>query len=200
MSGRLFVIEGLDGSGKTTQLEILRNCLEGKGYGVVLIKEPINSETGKKIRRAIDGKIEMSEADFQDLFIQNRRELLRDVIEPVIRLGGTVILDRYYWATIAYGTSRGLDFDELMRKNFTFRTPDITFFLDVSPLICVERMDLRGDKKTRFENEEKMTAALKEYMKLIRMFSDNIVLINGEQKIDEVSNEIKKILTNRNLI
>ncbi len=96
MSGRFFVFEGLDGCGKTTQLELLRDYLERKGREVVLIKEPINSETGKTIRRVIDGKIQMSESELQDLFIENRKECLKDIIEPVICLGSVVVLDRYY--------------------------------------------------------------------------------------------------------
>ncbi len=93
-----------------------------------------------------------------------------------------------------------MNFDELIRKNFVFRTPDLTFLLDASPKVCMERLYRRGNDRTRFENEEKMVAARTQFLYLTEMFPDQIALINGELKIDEVADKIQTIIIMRNLI
>lgn len=202
MSGRFFVIEGLNGCGRTTQLDYLKYYLRRKKREVVPTKEPdCNTEIGKIIRKILDGVIRMSEKEIQKLFIKNRQEHLIDIIEPVIRLGGDVISDGYYWSTIAFGTGAGgLDMNVLIKMNFSFRSPDFTFFLNVPVGLCLERIGKKRGTSTHFETKEKMVGAQKVFLELAEMFPDKIAVIDGEQKEEDVADYITTIINQKNLI
>lgn len=192
--GKFIVFEGLDGSGQTTQAKLLKDFLIEKGYQVILTKEPtLNSSAGQKIREILDEKIKVEPAELQILFTEDRREHLEKVIIPALKNNQIVISDRYFFSTFAYGTAEGLDLEWLIKLNNNFLLPDLTFLLKVRPEICLERIQKRGEGIKLFEKKEKLAKVWQVYEGLVSRF-DNLYLINGEKNIEEVAEEIRRII------
>ena len=192
-SGKFIVIEGLDGSGQSTQTKFLKDFLEEKGYEVILTKEPtLDSQAGKEIKRVLKKKKKISPKELQELFAKDRREHLKTLIIPALQEGKVVISDRYFFSSFAFGSSSGLDLNWLIKINNEFLLPDITFFLAVSPKICLERIKKRGIEKTLFEEREKLEKVYKNYQKIVKKFP-SVKIINGEKSIEEVFQQIKMI-------
>lgn len=141
-SGKFIVFEGLDGSGQSTQANLLRDFFIKNGFQVFLTKEPtLSSKAGKKIRKILDEKEKISPKKLQELFAQDRKEHLKKSIIPALKRGKIAISDRYFFSSFAYGRADGLNLDWLMKKNNRFLLPDLTFILKVRPLICVRRIE-----------------------------------------------------------
>ncbi len=190
--GRFIVIEGLDGSGQTTQVALLKKFLEGRGFRVVSTKEPtMDSEAGRRIREILDEKAKIKPIKLQKLFTRDRREHLENLIVPALQEAKTVISDRYCFSTFAFGASEGLDLDELVKMNDEFLLPDLTIILRVSPKVCVERIEKRGEAKTLFEKENKLARVWETYAVIPERFR-NVYIVNGERPIDEVFFEIRE--------
>ena len=197
--GRFIVFEGLDGSGQSTQANLLRNFLIKKGFEVILTKEPtLTSKAGKEIREVLDKKKTIPPAKLQELFAKDRKEHLGKVIIPALKKGKIVISDRYFFSSFAYGKASGVNLEWLIKINNDFLLPDITFLLKVSPKICLERIKKRnkGKKRTLFEEKEKLEKVWQVYKILPTRFK-NIYIINGEKPIKEVFKTIKKIINSK---
>ena len=193
--GKFIVIEGLDGSGQTTQVRLLGNFFIEKSYEVVLTKEPtLDSQAGRKIRQILDEKIKAEAESLQELFMQDRREHLQNKILPGLKEGKIIISDRYFFSTFAYGTADNLDLDRLVNLNDDFLLPDLTFILKVRPEICVERIEKRGQGVKLFERKEKLEKVWQTYKILPNRF-ENVYIVNGESSIEEVFNAIKTIIS-----
>ena len=193
--GKFIVIEGLDGSGQTTQVRLLGNFFIEKSYEVVLTKEPtLDSQAGRKIRQILDEKIKAEAESLQELFMQDRREHLQNKILPGLKEGKIIISDRYFFSTFAYGTADNLDLDRLVNLNDDFLLPDLTFILKVRPEICVERIEKRGQGVKLFERKEKLEKVWQTYKILPNRF-ENVYIVNGENSIEEVFNAIKTIIS-----
>ena len=195
--GKFIVFEGLDGSGQSTQAGLLKNFLIEKGFEVILTKEPtLDSEAGRKLRRILDEKEKIEPAKFQELFVQDRREHLENLVIPTLKQSKYVISDRYFYSTFAFGSSEEVDLEWLIKINDNFLTPDVVFLMKVSPEVCVARIDTRGRKKTYFEKVEKLSRAWEIYKILPQRFGE-IIIVDGERKIPEIFEEIKKIISQR---
>lgn len=193
-SGKFIVIEGLDGSGQSTQANLLRNFLIEKGYEVVLTKEPTkDSEAGKKIREILDKKVEAKPAKFQTLFAQDREEHLKNLIMPSLEENKIVVSDRYYFSSFAYGAANGVDLEWLIKINDEFLLPDLTFILKTNPEVCLERIKKRDTKLTLFEEKEKLAKVWQTFEILPRRF-ENVYIIDGERPIEEVFEEVKNLV------
>ena len=203
--GKFIVIEGLDGSGKSAQVELLVSFLEsnppaGGGKKVILTKEPtIDSEAGRKVKQALKKEIKIEPIELQSLYIQDRKEHLENKIIPALKEGKFVVSSRYAFSTFAYGACDGLDMDLLIKMNEHFLLPDLTIIIDVSAESCVQRIEGRGEPKELFEKKEKLTKVNEFYKKMPEMF-ENVIIINGERAILEVFEEIKNILNKFNII
>lgn len=190
--GKFIVIEGLDGSGKSSQVDLVIDFLEKNGKEVVVTKEPtIDSEAGRKIKQALRKEIIIEPLELQKLYVQDRKEHLDNKIIPALAAGKYVVSSRYAFSTFAYGHSDGLDVNLLVRLNEKFLLPDLTIIIDVSPESCVERIEGRGTPKELFERKEKLEKVNEIYKKTSDMF-DNVIIINGERPIQEVFEDIKK--------
>jgi dTMP kinase len=212
--GTFIVIEGLDGSGQSTQAGLLKDFLVHaksarsakasrnadapmrikKGYQVVLTKEPtLDSRAGKKIRQVLDKKEKISPKKLQELFAEDRKEHLENVITPALKEGKIVISDRYFFSSFAYGTADGLDLEWLIKLNDEFLLPDLIFILKVSPKECMRRIKKRNKNRTLFEEKEKLEKVWQVYQILSKRFK-NVRVIDGEKSIKEVFSQIKKIV------
>jgi len=189
--GKFIVFEGLDGSGQSTQAQLLKDYLEeNKKVPVVLTKEPTNEPPiGSLIRQILKKEIRVSPATLQLLFCADRSEHLGKVIKPALEKNTYVISDRYFYSTIAYG-SLSLNTDWLIEVNKPFLSPDVVFLLKVRPQVCMERIDKNRDKIEFFEESEKLKKVWQTYEILSQKFS-NIRIIDGEKSIKEVFEEIK---------
>ncbi len=195
--GKLIVIEGLDGSGQSTQAELLRKFLTEKGYQVVVTKEPtLDSEAGRKIRDILDSKIDSEPEKLQELFAQDRKEHLENLIIPALKEGRFVISDRYFFSSFAFGASDGVDLEWLIKLNDNFLLPDLTFILKVGSKVCVSRIEKRGNSRTLFEKEGKLTKVW-EIFKIMPMRFENVEIIDGEKSIEEVFEEVKKVVNSK---
>lgn len=153
-NGLFIVIEGIDGTGKSTQAKMLRDALESAGHKVILDREPSDGPYGKILRdSATTGRLSAQEE--LDLFHQDRKHHLDEVILPALRRDEIVILDRYYFSTMAYQGQRGFDPEEIRKTNLSFApNPDILFILDLPVDQARERIGVRGDTTNEFEKHD----------------------------------------------
>jgi len=196
--GKFIVLEGLDGSGKSTQFDLLVDYLKGRGRDVIATKEPtMDSDSGRKIKQVLRKEIIIEPLGLQKLYAQDRKEHLENKVISALKNGKFVVSSRYAFSTFAYGYSDGLDVDLLVKINDNFLLPDLTLVIDVSPKECIRRIEKRGVIKELWEKKNKLTKANEIYKKLPAMF-ENVFLINGEGPVQEVfediKNEIKKLL------
>jgi dTMP kinase len=195
--GKFIVVEGLDGSGKSAQVDLIVEYFRKQGKEVVLTKEPTtDSEAGRKVKQALKKEIYVEPLELQGLYVQDRKEHLENKVIPALREGKVVVSSRYAFSTFAYGYSDGLDVDELVKINEQFLLPDLTVIVDVSPESCVQRIEGRGEPKELFEQLEKLKKVNEIYKKIPEMF-ENVVMVNGEKKIAKVFEEIKKIINEK---
>ena len=158
MSKGLFItFEGIDGCGKSTQINMLSDHLKSGGRSVVLLREPGGTVVGEKIRSVLldkknDGMDPVCELL---LFEAARAQIVRELIRPAIDDGSIVICDRFFDSTYAYqGYARGLGADMVRDLNLTATSglePDITFLLDIDPEEALKRRGIRGDGDDRME-------------------------------------------------
>ena len=143
--GLLIAFEGLDGSGKTTQVEILVAALRSAGAAVVQTSEPTDGPTGRRIRAMLrSGEAVPMERELE-WFMEDRREHVRELIEPALRKGRIVVTDRYYLSTVAYQGARGHDAAAILRDSeMEFPIPDLVVLLEVDPQAGLDRVRARG--------------------------------------------------------
>lgn len=155
--GLLVVFEGIDGAGKTTQCEMLAARLGSDGWDVARLREPSDGPYGRRIRAlAQSGRESISLQEELELFLADRRENVCGRIRPALDRGAIVILDRYYYSTIAYQGARGLDPGEIRRRNEAFAPPaDVLLYLALPAHASGERIEGgRGAKRDLFEKED----------------------------------------------
>jgi dTMP kinase len=152
--GFFVVIEGIDGAGKSTQAKLLGERLTARGHRVVLSREPTMGQWGKQLRASAQtGRLSIEEE--VELFLKDRREHVNELILPRLRQGSVVIVDRYYFSTAAYQGARGVDPQELIRRNEEFAPePDLLVLFDLPVEDGLARVRARGDQADHFEQVE----------------------------------------------
>ena len=155
--GILIAFEGIDGTGKSTQLRLLADYLRDQGCTVIETREPTDGPSGRKIRKLYVDRSQCSPEEELELFIQDRRQHVREVIEPALAAGHIVLTDRYYFSTAAYQGAAGLDPDEVFARNSFAPKPDLVILLTINPEVSLARIrDLRGEELNEFEQEEQL--------------------------------------------
>ena len=154
--GLFIVIEGIDGTGKSTQARRLGEWLASQGREVVLSREPTAGPWGQKVREsAATGRL--SREDELEYFLNDRREHVAELIAPSLAAGKIVVLDRYYFSTMAYQGARGFDPAEIRRKNEEFApVPDLLLIMDLAVDAALERIGARGDTANEFEKRDNL--------------------------------------------
>ena len=201
-------LEGIEGCGKTTQLEYLSIFLEDKGYPYVVTREPGGTAIGQKIRSILldPASKDLVPAAELLLYMADRAQHIISLIKPQLADGKIVLCDRYFDATVVYqGFARGLDIEficSLHRLLFEDLKPNITILLDLPPRIGLERawkeLDSgnRSDTESRFEEEtisfhEKVRAG---YLELARREPNRFKIIDASLEINQVQTDIRKVL------
>jgi dTMP kinase len=143
--GSLVVLEGLDGTGKSTQLPRLAARLRARGHEVVETREPWDCAPGRRIRELARRHEPIAAEDELALFMEQRRLHLRERIAPALARGAIVLSDRYFLSTVAYQGARGLDPDALLAANEAeFPLPDLALLLELPPGVGLARVASRG--------------------------------------------------------
>ena len=197
--GLFITFEGLDGSGKTTQMEILNDYLKNRGFDVVTTIEPGGTKIGRKIRKILLDKENHDISPLAEtlLFLASRAELVSEVIAPALKEGKIVLCDRFFDSTVVYqGIARGLGEKEILKMNLWATggvVPDITFLLSVKVSKGKKRMS-DADKKTdriELEKDSFKEKIYRGYLDIAKKNKDRIVIIDGENSIKSISEEIK---------
>jgi dTMP kinase len=186
--------EGLDGSGKTTQVDRLRAFLEADGREVVTAREPGGTEFGERIRELVLHGAEMTPWAEALLYAAARAELVAEVIEPALARGADVLVDRYLDSSVAYqGVGRGLGFDEVLELNLLAVggvVPDRTFVLSVGPDASLGRVGRDPDRIERAPSDFHARVATG-YDLLAERFPDRIVVLDGSLPPDTLADLIR---------
>ncbi len=195
--GKFIALEGLDGSGQTTQANLLKNYLMQEGYEVVLTKEPTwDNEAGKWINETLrqNKKLNPDELKIlQEKFAEDREWHQKNRVEPALKQGKIVITDRSQFSSFAFGAASDVDIQYLFSLNDKFINPDLVILLKVSPAVCIARIQKRGEKEALFEKEQQLEKVWQAYKKLAKKFK-NIVIVDGEKSIDEIRKKISQIV------
>lgn len=197
-------IEGIEGSGKTTQIKNIVEFLESKGYDCVVTREPGGTKIGEKIRSIL---LDPENRDMEPvcellLYCSDRAQHIKELINPALSEGKTIICDRFFDATLVYqGYARGLDIDlitGLHKMTVDGLKPDITILLDLLPEIGLSRAwkqinnGSRSGEETRFEKEtlsfhEKIRAG---YLELARLEPKRFRIIDASKSENQVKQQI----------
>jgi dTMP kinase len=191
--------EGADGSGKSTQAELLRGALAAEGREVVLTREPGGTELGEKVRGLVLNGPEMGAWAEAALFAASRAEHVEEVIRPALERGADVVCDRYVDSSLAYqGIARELGVDAVLELNLAVTQgllPDVTFLLVLDPDVATGRQ-VEPDRLERegAELQAKVDAA---YRELAGRFPERIVTIDAARTQDEIAKEVRERLRER---
>ena len=191
--------EGIDGSGKSTQAQLLADALRGEGHEVVLTREPGGTELGDRIRDLVLHGPEMSPWAEAALFAAARAQLVEEVIAPALAAGKHVVADRYIDSSLAYqGIARGLGVERVLELNLkTARglLPDRTFLVLIDPDEALRR----GGRADRIEGEtQEFHAAVDDaYRELARMFPNRIETFDGTRPAPQLAESIRDRLRQR---
>lgn len=200
MSGKFIVFEGIDGAGKTTQVNLLLEKLEKEGKSAYLTAEPTDLPTGRELRRVLSGEVKKSDCEIAALFTLDRIAHNKDAIagiERVLAAGYDVICDRYYYSTLAYqGFSTDYEWVKSMNVGCPeIRRPDLCIFLDLTPEESLERIQKGRDKLEIYENVETLTKVRDAFHKALDDLkaTENIAIVNAYRTPEEISDEIWEI-------
>lgn len=207
--GLYIAVEGIDGSGKSTQVDSLRNWFKKKGKEVVVTSEPrkTGSIVGNLIRDVLANKIELTALCFQSLYSAERVLNHESIVIPALKYGKVVLSHRCFWSAVAYGVfDKGetiytqensnviMVANGILSKYYQFITPDFTFYLDVSAETAIDRIIKMGKKREIYEERKKLSRIIAGYRWLLKKFPKEIIMISGEKKEERVTEEIVKLL------
>jgi len=190
--GLFIVLEGIDGTGKTTQSLLLKSRIESRGIPVTCVREPTDGPWGQKIREiALNGRKNITPEQELEYFINDREEDVRDNIQPALDRNEVVITDRYYYSTIAYQSALGLKPEYIRAKNARFPIPDIVIIIEITPETSQIRINRHRGEQSNLGYEQI------EFLKKVKKGYDdlkdpNIIRINGDQDVDSVHDNIWK--------
>ena len=146
------MFEGIDGTGKSTHIRLLREYLEARGYAVRTSFEPTRGEWGMRVRSAALSGVRLAVEDEIDCLLRDRREHVESLILPALEAGEWVLLDRYYLSMMAYQGATGADVQRIRELNESFApAPDMAFWLDIPVELSMQRIAERGMGTDAFE-------------------------------------------------
>ena len=190
--GLLIAFEGIDGAGKTTQARLAQSALEAQSYRCMFLREPTDGPYGQRIRAlARKGRFTLTPMEEFNLFIEDRKEDVAKNISPALAQKKIVLIDRYYYSSIAYQGALGLDKDFIQRENEKIAPrPDLIFYLNMPVKLGRERICTnRQDRLTLFEDHD--------YLEHVKANFDalqdpEIIPIDATQSEEQIHTEIMK--------
>jgi len=195
------VIEGLDGSGKTTQIEMLRDRFQGRGQACYLTAEPTELPTGKFIRSILQHEVAADPRTVAALFAADRIEHIFHAEEGLLRKladGYQVIASRYYFSSLAYQSEYADPGWIASLNGLAKRTlpADITIFLDLDPAVSIQRIKARGEEQELFETREKLAHVRESFHLAFQHFGEgeNIHIIDASGDPVEIADKIWELV------
>ena len=202
--GFFITFEGIDGSGKSTQIRKLAKFLEDNGFDIIITREPGGSVGGEEIRNLLlQGEVDRWSAETEILlFTAARRDHLERIILPALQGGKIVICDRFTDSTRMYQGMRGpklRDLVDKLTKEVINCDPDLTIIIDIDPEISLQRAKSRNTAEERFEDfgvdlQKKMRRG---FLDLSKEFNSRMEVVNGQQSVDELAKEIASLVRAR---
>ena len=188
----LINLEGIDGCGKSTQSKFLMDKFESSNEEIILLKEPTNGKYGQKLWEMLSGKIEANTEEILELFVLDRREHVTQKIRPALDEGKIVLMDRYYYSTMAYQGAAGIDVNRIRKDNEFAPKPDIVLIFDLPADLAMKRV--RGHSVADvFEKEEYLEKVRKAYLNLE---NDSLVrIIDAARTPKKIFNEVWRLVS-----
>ncbi|MBU0496703.1 MAG: dTMP kinase [Candidatus Thermoplasmatota archaeon] len=192
----LIAIEGIDGGGKTTQCNLLKDWLISQGFNAITVKEPSNGKYGQQIRLKSKYTRDFDSAESElDLFVRDRKENVKKHIRPGLEKDDIIIMDRYYFSTIAYQSVLGIGAERIKKINEEFAPkPNLTIIIDVKPNIGIKRITGRGDSCDSFEDQSYLEKVREVFLSMINYENVEIVDGNSYRSSKDVFQDIKNIV------
>lgn len=203
MNRSLFIaFEGIDGSGKSSQVKLLAEKLQHAGHKVYLTLEPTNTHIGSILLDVLRKRIKSDHRTIAALFAADRLEHLLNETNGIIKKleeGYTVITDRYYFSSYAYnGAHSDLDWViELNKMSAQLRRPDLNIFIDVPPEVCMQRINTNRAVTELFEKTDTLTKVRDKYFEAFDKLKneEKIFIVNGNRTIPDIATDIWQKIT-----
>jgi len=188
--GKFVCIEGVDGSGKTTQAKRLVRNLRSRGYDAVYTTEPSAGKIGTLIRSfVLSRKSRVPIALEALLFAADRMDHVQADVEPLLKQEKIVVCDRYVCSSLAYQGAAGLDLDWMDCVNRFALKPDLTLFLDVLPEVSLNRLKR---KKSVMETANNLKKVRDTYLNLVQQ--NRMISLDGNKSVDKVAEDVLRIV------
>jgi dTMP kinase len=193
MEPMFVTFEGLDGSGKSTQADLLYGRLQADGVDVVATREPGGTELGEKLRDLVLHGGHVGPWAEALMYVAARAQLVDEVIRPALERGASVICDRYLDSSVAYqGVARGLGLERMLELNLAAiggLVPDRTFLLELDPADVPSRIQRHYDRLER-EGDDFRAQAAAGYRELAERFPERIVVLDAARPVEELAEEV----------
>lgn len=197
MSGRFIVLEGIDGSGKSTIINMLNDKLRIKGISTYLTKEPTDGPFGCLIHQFMTGRLNTDDRAIAAMCVADRIDHLTNALNGIKKIvddGITVLSDRYYFSSYAY-QGVYMDMDWLIEANkicAKILRAELTVFIDTAPETCVERIAKNRYAKEKYEELENLKLVRENYLKAFEKQKDveNVLIINGNDYMENILDRI----------
>lgn len=197
--GGFIAFEGIDGSGKGTQIAMLKKYLKEEGYPVFGTMEPNDSPTGSLIHQIMIGRIKTTNDVIAALFVADRLDHIENPVNGILKFldqGINVISDRYYFSSYAY-QSVDVPMDWIIQANRLAAKkvrPSVTVFIDVDPEVTMRRIEENRMTKELFEQTDRLIETRKRYFEAFEKLKDeeNVVIIDGDRAPEAVQKDVRK--------
>ena len=196
-SGVFICFEGIDGSGKTTHSRLIVGYLCSLGFDAVYTTEPTRySLPGRKLRESFFATERLPVEEEFRLFLEDRKIHLKDEVIPQLKDGKIVVTDRYYFSSVAYQGSRGLDWQYILEENLKIAlVPNIVLLLDLNADVAVSRIATdREEGVNTFEKKESLQRVREIYLRLAQKYSNLIHVLDVNKPIQDVQEEIQNFI------
>ena len=192
MIGVLVNLEGIDGCGKSTQSKLLLEKLEGEGEKVIILKEPTKRPHGQKLWDVLHGKRKATNEEILELFVLDRIQHVEEKIQPALDDGTVILMDRYYYSSMAYQVAGGIDVEEIREKHVFAPKPDVVLIFDLPVSIALERVKGHSDAD-EFEKEEHLEKVREAYLNL---GNDPLVrIVNATRTPEEIFGDVWRLVS-----
>ena len=188
----LINLEGIDGCGKSTQSKLLMKKFEENNEKTIILKEPTSGKYGKKLWEMLSGKREATTEQILDLFVMDRKEHVNEKINPALNEGKIVLMDRYYYSTMAYQAAAGIDVNRIRKDNEFAPKPDIVLIFDLPVDLAMKRVKGHSVADV-FEKEEHLEKVRDAYLDLR---DDPLVrIIDSTRTPEEIFEDVWKLVS-----
>lgn len=204
--GKYIVLEGVDGSGKTTQVAKLTEHFQKTGKKVLAVREPRKTGViGDIVQKVLHGKVSLPAVAMQYLFSADRSLQHEEIIIPALKEDTIIISDRCFWSAVVYGIldktggkynngkqdlNAFLIAQSILSMYHQFLVPDFTFYLKVSLETALLRLEKEEKTKEIYEEEGKLEKIIDGYDWLVEKFSGEFTVVDGEKSVNQVTNHI----------